>query len=189
MAIIDWQTAKVKKQHKLSARYFAEGLALVDNRLIQLSWRARTGFVYDKDSLELQKTFQYNTEGWGLTYNGEYLILSDGSHILYFLSADNFKVVKTLAVTMGGKPVTRLNELEYIDGLIYANVWQSDKVVVIHPISGAVSATIDFRRLRKQLPIGMKVDVLNGIAYHEENGTLLITGKHWPTMFEVKLLP
>ncbi|RMH71813.1 MAG: glutaminyl-peptide cyclotransferase [Gemmatimonadetes bacterium] len=183
---VDLIRGEVLRQHTLSADYFAEGLTLFDNRLIQLTWREETGFVYDRTTFEVIDTFEYLTQGWGLTHDGEHLIMSDGSSTLYFLDPQTYEVISKLPVREGSRPITRLNELEYIEGYIYANVWQTEQIVIIHPVSGQVAGWIDLTGLRP--PSDQPVDVLNGIAYETETGHLFVTGKLWPLLFEIKLI-
>jgi glutamine cyclotransferase len=192
LRIVELETGKVLKRHNLDKKYFAEGLALWGNQLIQLTWKEHVAFVYDKDSFELLKTFNYPTEvaeGWGLTHDGKELVLSDGSATLYFLNPETFKVTRKLEVRDQGLPVTYLNELEYINGEIYANVWQTNQIVRIDPNTGKVLAWIDLTGLLKpEERVPGQTDVLNGIAYDPEQDRLFVTGKRWPKVFEIKLL-
>ncbi|MES1945522.1 glutamine cyclotransferase [Salinisphaera sp. PC39] len=184
---VDPETGEVLAERRLADDYFAEGLALVGERLIQLTWKAGQGFVYDRANLERIATFEYEGEGWGLAYDGERLIMSDGSDVLRFLDPDDYSRIGTLAVTHRGQPVPRLNELEYIDGEIWANVWTTDLIARIDPDDGRVIGIIDARRLRSALPAGYRVDVLNGIAHDPETDRLFLTGKWWPRLFEIRL--
>jgi glutamine cyclotransferase len=182
------ETGEVLKQRDIDAQYFAEGLALFDGRLIQLTWRNGVGFVYDKDSFEPLGNFTYPNEGWGLTQDGTHLIMSDGSSTLRFLDPHTFEVVREVAVTSEGQPVVRLNELEYVAGEIWANVWQTDAIARIDPATGAVRGWIDLSGL---LPAEERAaaDVLNGIAYDAAGDRLFVTGKLWPTLFEIRVAP
>lgn len=180
----------VIKQVNLSKNYFAEGIAAHNGRIIQLTWREKCGLVYDLPSFTVQETFSYRTEGWGLTCNGEFLIMSDGSSVLTFLDPETFLPVKQIKVTVDHKPLPNLNELEYIKGKIYANVWLTDYIVIIDPKTGLVTGRIDLTGLLDPTSHpGHSVDVLNGIAYDESFDRLFVTGKFWPKIFEIKLLP
>ncbi|MCZ6865359.1 MAG: glutaminyl-peptide cyclotransferase [Candidatus Dadabacteria bacterium] len=187
--IVDLKTGKTLKSHELPDNYFGEGIAIIENKIIQLTWRSKTGFVYDKKTLKLIKKFSYQTQGWGITYDGKYLIISDGSAVLYFMDPNTFKVVGTLEVYGDNGKVSKLNELEYINGEIYANVWGTEKIAKINPINGRVTSWIDLGGLLKKEDKRSRVDVLNGIAYNPENGHLYVTGKLWPKLFEIELVP
>ncbi len=188
---VELETGRVLRIHYLEPRYFAEGLALWDDALIQLTWREGTGFVYDRETFELRRTFRYETEGWGLASDVEArrLILSDGSSTLYFLDPETFSIVGRVPVSAKGRPVRLLNELEVIRRLVWANVWQTDRIAVIDPKTGRVGAWLDLSGL---LPEGARTgreDVLNGIAYDARNDRLFVTGKLWPKLFEIELVP
>lgn len=186
---VDWDTGEVLKFLPLDEAYFGEGLTVFDNRIIQITWRSNTGFVYDLDSFELLETFHYPTEGWGITHDGERLIVSDGTATVYFWDPETLQEIGRIPITFEGEPVTRLNELEYVNGEIWANIWQTDRIARIAPESGVVLGWIDLSGL---LPPEDQIDdinaVLNGIAYDDENGRLFVTGKLWPTMFEIELV-
>ncbi len=181
-------SGQVLQSRTLESKYFGEGITIFENRLIQLTWKSDIGFVYDKESFALLKTFQYPTEGWGLTHNGRELILSDGTDTLYFLDPQTFAVTSQIKVTAAGRPVTQLNELEFVDGRILANLWQSDRIAQIDPDTGAVVAWIDLTGLLDSIATDKPVDVLNGIARNPKTGRLLVTGKLWPTLFEIELV-
>ena len=168
-------------------QFFGEGVTFFGNKIIQLTWQSRIGFVYDKGSFELLQRFNYPTEGWGITQDGKQLIMSDGTSTLYFLDPENFKEIKRIEVYNRDGPVTRLNELEYIQGEIYANVWPMDYIVRIEPKTGQVIGWIDLTGILKPEDRCYPVDVLNGIAYDEENDRLFVTGKLWPRIFEIEL--
>lgn len=170
----------------LDDRYFGEGLALVGDRLIQLTWKAGVGFVYDRDTLEPIGRFSYKGEGWGLTYDGRHLIMSDGSATLRFLDPDGFQVVRRLDVTLAGEPLAQLNELEFVNGQIWANVWHSDNMVRIDPRSGRVIGIVAAAHLRAKLPATASAGVLNGIAWDASGQRILVTGKNWPRLFEIR---
>jgi glutaminyl-peptide cyclotransferase len=186
--IVNLETGEVIKSRKLPDIFFGEGTTIVDDKIIQLTWRSKKGFVYDKDSLKLLRTFSYQTQGWGITYDGKYLILSDGSNILYFMDPKSFVVVGKLEVYDDNGEVSKLNELEYINGEIYANVWGKDLIARINPKTGFVSSWIELDGLLSKEDKKKGVDVLNGIAFNPQNGTLLVTGKLWPKIFEIKII-
>lgn len=181
-------TAVVVAQYDLDPSLFGEGLALVGGRLIQLTWQAGLAFVYDAASLVPVDQFVYQGEGWGLTWDGRRLVMSDGSSRLTFRDPATFDVLETRVVTLDGVPLTHLNELEYVDGRVYANVWYDDHIVVIDPETGKVRAVIDASGLLSPLE-RRGVDVLNGIAYDPVSATFWITGKNWPWMFQVVFVP
>ncbi len=184
----DLETGDVIQSATLDDEYFAEGLALVEDRLIQITWQEGTAFVYDIDTFEVLDTYSYEGEGWGLCYDGEYLWMSDGSPNLFKRDAETFELLDTVPVTLLGSPVEDLNELECVDGSVYANIWFQDYIVQIDPETGLAIGLIDARQLlsageRLQMANGA---VLNGIAYIPERDTFLLTGKLWPTIFEVE---
>jgi glutamine cyclotransferase len=187
--IVDIKTGKSLKSHELPNKYFGEGITVVDNKIIQLTWRSKMGFLYNKETLKLIKKFSYQTQGWGITYDGKYLIMSDGSAMLYFMDPNTFKVIGTLEVYGDSGKVSALNELEYIDDEIYANIWGEEKIVRISPKTGRVTAWIDLSGLLSDKDRELRVDVLNGIAFNSENGNLYVTGKLWPKLFEIELVP
>ena len=167
---------------------FGEGLALVGEELIQLTWRAGIALVYDAHTLEPTRRLRYDGEGWGLAFDGERLILSDGTHVLKIADPKDLRVTSRLEVRRRGLPQDNLNELEWVDGALYANVYQSDEIVRIDPQTGAVTAVIDASGLLDEQE-ARSSDVLNGIAYRPSTDTFLITGKHWPRLFEVVFEP
>ena len=187
--IVDLKTGKTLKSHELPDNYFGEGIAIIENKIIQLTWRSKTGFVYDKKTLKLIKKFSYQTQGWGITYDGKYLIISDGSAVLYFMDPNTFKVVGTLEVYGDNGKVSKLNELEYINGEIYANIWGIEKIARINSKTGRVTAWIDLSGLLSDQDKKNRVDVLNGIAFNSDKGRLFVTGKLWPKLFEIELVP
>lgn len=184
---LEFPSGKVLKQIGLDTELFAEGLAMVDNRLIQLTWKTHRGFVYDKNTFRLLQEFKYDTEGWGLTFDGKDLVLSDGSSDLFYLDPQSFKPVKKLAVTMNGQPVPEINELEFIDGEIWANVWQTDRILRIDPSTGQVRSFLNLKQILAPSDRKGSEDVLNGIAYDPEHKRIFVTGKLWPRIFEIKL--
>ncbi|MDO8490845.1 MAG: glutaminyl-peptide cyclotransferase, partial [Dehalococcoidia bacterium] len=183
-------TGEVLQQHGLAADLFGEGIAVYgDNRdrIVQLTWRNHTGFVYDKNTFQSLRTFSYPTEGWGITYDGRRLIMSDGTATLRFLDPDTLAETGSVQVYDGNGPVAMLNELEYVEGTIYANVWLTDRIVMISPDTGAVVGRIDLKGLVDSLGTANH-DVLNGIAYDPAGKRLFVTGKLWPKLFEIKLV-
>jgi glutamine cyclotransferase len=186
---LEFPSGKVLRETSLSPELFGEGLALVGNRLIQLTWTSHRGFVYDLSTFNPVQEFSYDTEGWGLTYNGTKLILSDGSSDLFFLDPATFKSTGKLAVRMNGLPMRQLNELEFIEGEIWANVWQTDFVLRIDPASGLVTSYLDLAGILSPTERTSTDAVLNGIAYDAEHKRIFVTGKLWPRIFEIKLKP
>jgi len=187
---VDLETGKIIRSHSIPNKYFGEGIAVTGNKIVQLTWNSRKGFVYDKRTFELKDTFEYPTEGWGLTYDGRNLIMSDGSSKLYFLSPDSYEIVGEMEVYDESGPVKRLNELEFVKGEIYANVWGTDRIARIDSKTGRVTGWIEMSGLlSKEDRRKRKVDVLNGIAYRADSDRLFVTGKLWPKIFEVKLVP
>lgn len=184
----DLKSGKTLRSRKNAQNIFGEGVALLNQSIYQLSWQNRTGFIYDL-ALNLLREFKYDTEGWGLTSDGKHLIMSDGSAQLYWLDEKNLRVVNQITVHDGSRAITRLNELEYADGWIYANVWLTDLIAVIEPHSGKVHAWIDLSALKKSFikPAGWNEGehVLNGIAYDQDTKRFFVTGKCWPAMFEL----
>ncbi|NIA13144.1 MAG: glutaminyl-peptide cyclotransferase [Nitrospiraceae bacterium] len=179
-------TGMVVQQRDLAATYFGEGITVVGDRLLQLTWKSGKGFIYDKDSLNPSGSFSYSGQGWGLTYDGERLIMSDGSAYLRFLDPETFEQTGRIEVRGDSGIVTRLNELEYIRGEVFANVWQTDTIVRIAPLTGRVTGWIDLSGL---LGKQSQPDVLNGIAYDAGSSRLFVTGKRWPKVFEIELVP
>ncbi|MBE0479911.1 MAG: glutaminyl-peptide cyclotransferase [Dehalococcoidia bacterium] len=186
---VELETGKVLQVHELPDRYFGEGITIFGGRVIQLTWRSNKGFVYDKESFELIDEFAYPIEGWGLTHDGDMLIMSDGSDTLHFLDPTHFEITGEIRVTDGDLSVRRLNELEYIDGVIYANIWQTDRIAMISPENGRVTGWIDLEGILQLQAGDGPADVLNGIAYDAENDRLFVTGKLWPRLFEIQLVP
>jgi glutamine cyclotransferase len=184
---VELETGRVVQQRPVEPVYFAEGLTDWGSRLIQLTWQTNVGFVYDLKSFAPESTFRYPGEGWGLTRDDRRLIMSDGTPELRFLDPDTWKESGRLRVHDRDVPIEDLNELEFIDGHIYANVWGSDRIAIIDPQTGAVTAWVDLRGLlRPSLRTGRE-DVLNGIAYDAGRRRLLVTGKLWPRLFEIRV--
>ena len=184
---LDPQTGSVEQRIDVSAEYFGEGLALVDRRLIMLTWTSERAFTYDRDSFELGESFRYQGEGWGLCYDGRRLVMSDGSDLLTFRDPDTFEPIGEQRVRLRGQPLRDLNELECVDGAVYANVWEEDFLVRIDPETGRVTHYIDATGLL-QGEDRVGAEVLNGIAYDPTAETFYITGKWWPKMFEVRFV-
>jgi glutamine cyclotransferase len=185
---VDLTTGRVEKTVSLPSEYFAEGLAVIGNRAYQLTWQNHQGFIYDTHSFRREGEFAYEGEGWGLTSDGKWLILSDGTDQLRFLDPTTFQVIRIVHVTAAGVSITRINELEWVKGEIFANVWLTNAIIRIDPENGNVRGIIDFSRL---LPTELRqsgTDVLNGIAYDSDHDRLFITGKRWPALFEVRLI-
>ena len=185
---VDLISGNVLQVHALPDEYFGEGITVFRDTIIQLTWRSKTGFVYDKNSFEVLRQFTYETEGWGITHDGNRLIMSDGTSILYFLDADTFEVINSIQVHDAGKPITNLNELEFINGKIYANIWRSEIIAIIDPHDGHVAGWIDLSGILPPQSDSIPVDVLNGVAYDAVNGRLFVTGKLWPQLFEIELM-
>lgn len=185
---VELETGDVVQRHDLDDAYFGEGITELNDRIYQLTWQEGVGFVYDRETFEVQDSFTYEGEGWGLTDDGESLIMSDGSHVLRYLDPETLTVTGTLEVTDGGTPVNQLNDLQYVDGEIYANLFQSDWIVRIDADTGELTGWIDLRGLlgAEHRPY---VDVLNGIAHDAEGDRLFVTGKLWPSLFEIRLQP
>jgi glutamine cyclotransferase len=185
---VDPTTGEVRRQVRVDPMFFAEGLARVGNRLIQITWQQGVALVYDIQTFDLVTQFRYGGEGWGLCFDGERLVMTDGSSNLTMRDPQTFAEIATVAVTLDGRPLTQLNELECVGDRVYANVWMTDMIVRIDPRSGRVEAVIDAANLlspdeRRQS------DVLNGIAYDPERDVFLITGKLWPRLFTVRFVP
>jgi glutamine cyclotransferase len=185
---VDLESGEVLQLYSLPPEYFGEGITVWGDRIIQLTWKSGQGFVYDRESFELLDTFQYATEGWGITHDGTELIMSDGTRVLYFWDPETLAEVGSVEVYANGIPVTRLNELEYVQGMVLANVYQTDLIAVIDPHTGQVTAWIDLRGLLVREDLTEPVDVLNGIAYDAGSERLFVTGKLWPKVFEIELI-
>lgn len=187
---VDLETGRVLEQTHLENTLFGEGVALWKGRIIQLTWQSGLGLVYGKENMTGIGNFSYQTEGWGITSDSKSLIMSDGTETLHILDPETFAETGQIKVTANGSPLKGLNELEYIKGQIYANVWPTSWIVIISPESGEVKGKIDLRGILQENEIqGHKVDVLNGIAYDEIEDRLFVTGKLWPKLFEIKLIP
>jgi len=183
---VNLQDGTVQQEVFLPDRYFGEGLTTVNDSLVQLTWQEKTGFVYDKQTLALTGNFSYSTQGWGLTYNGSELVMSDGTSNLYFLDPVTYQKTGQVSVHSGGTPVTNVNELEYVNGSIYANIWHQQKIAIINQQTGAVTGWIDLTGIHQSNNID---DVLNGIAYDQQTSNLYITGKNWPNLYQITITP
>jgi glutamine cyclotransferase len=190
IAEVDIATGKQDKKVILDNKYFGEGITFLNNKVYQLTWQNHEGFVYDAHTFEKLKTFNYTHEGWGITHDGKNLIVSDGTDVLHFLDTVTLKDDHILHVTDNGSAVEKLNELEYIDGFVFANQWQTTMIYKINPSSGKVVGRMDLSSLSAEIEkFNGSFDVLNGIAYEKKTKTLLITGKLWPVMFALRLKP
>jgi glutaminyl-peptide cyclotransferase len=184
---VELETGKILKKVDVPVPYFAEGITLLNGKIYQLTWQHHIGFIYDAQSLERVGQFNYDGEGWGLTTDGKSLILSDGSSRLKFIDPASFQVTKTINVVDGQSPVKELNELEYVQGEIYANIWHGDRIATINPQTGRVTGWIDLAGLMPQDELRDAEAVLNGIAYDQANNKLFVTGKLWPRLFEIRV--
>jgi glutamine cyclotransferase len=187
---IDLERNKQLDMFSLSSEYFGEGITIYKEKIYQITWTSRKGFVYDLKTFKQESTFDYTTQGWGITTMHDTLVMSDGSHLLHHLSPASFSKLKTVEVYDHHGPVHSLNELEWIDGRVWANVWLTDRVVVIDPASGVVVEELYLPNMlspAEKIKLNIKEDVLNGIAYNPERGTIYVTGKHWPKLFELKI--
>jgi len=185
----DVETGRILKLLELPDKYFGEGLTNWGNTLVQLTWQAHTALVYDRTTFQFLRSLNYQGEGWGLTQDGRNLILSDGTSTLRFLDPMNFREVRHIVVKDHGRPITQLNELEYIHGEIYSNIWHSDRIARISPATGNVLGWIDLHGLLPDSERSTPEAVLNGIAYDAAHDRLFVTGKLWPKLFEIKVVP
>jgi glutamine cyclotransferase len=184
---VDLETGDVLQIHELPSNLFGEGITVFGDKVIQLTWQSEIGFVYDKSSFDVLQNFSYPTQGWGITTDGTQLIMSDGSANLYFLNPETFEKTGQVEVHDGNASVTKLNELEYINGEVYANVWLTDKIAIINPNTGQVTGWIDLTGIYTPETSNSN-NVLNGIAYDSENNRLFVTGKRWSQLFQIKLI-
>ncbi len=182
------ETGEVQRRRDIDPEYFAEGLARVDDRLVQLTWEAGRALVWSVDDFAYQRAYRYSGEGWGLCFDGEQLVMSDGTSMLTFRNPETFRIERRLEVRRGETPVDNLNELECVDGAVWANVWLTDDIVRIDPATGRVTGLVDASGLLTR-DDRFGADVLNGIAYVPERDRFLITGKRWPWLFEVSFVP
>jgi glutamine cyclotransferase len=185
---IELETGEILSLYSLPSQYFGEGITIVGNKIVQLTWRSEKGFVYEKETFDLLQVFTYPNEGWGITYDGSQLIMSDGTSTLYFLDPDTFQETGEIDVLSNNSTVENLNELEYVHGRIYANIWHEEKIAVINPQTGKVEAWIDMTGVQNMESHDFE-DVLNGIAYDAQREKLYVTGKHWSHLYEIELIP
>ncbi len=185
---VDLSNGKPLRKLTFSDKYFIEGSAILDGKLFILTWTNKVIFIYDAETLEYRQTYSYPREGWGLTTDGKQLIASDGSNHLYFLDS-NLKLQRTVNVTLNGKALKYLNELELIDGKIWANIYTTDMIAIINPENGKVEGMVDCSSLMPPSKRTAHMDVLNGIALNPDDGRIYLTGKYWPKMFEVRIVP
>jgi glutamine cyclotransferase len=184
---VDLQTGRVLKKVDVPEPFFAEGITLLNGKIYQLTWQHQIGFIYSAQTLEKTGQFQYTGEGWGITNDGHSLIMSDGSNRIRFIDPDSFRVIKTIAVTDGRTAINELNELEYVNGEIYANIWHDQRIVTIDPQNGRVTGWIDLSGLLQPGAVHDDEAVLNGIAFDPSGNRLFVTGKLWPQLFEIKV--
>jgi len=185
---VDLRTGNPERLLNLPGDIFGEGITILNDKIYQLTYKSQVGFVYDKESFNrLQKVYYQNKEGWGLTHDGENLLMSDGSNIIYYMDPEYFSEVKRIEVYDNKGPVRNLNELEYINGKIFANIYGSDQIVVISPETGKVTGVLDMSGILPEADRSNRTDVLNGIAWDEQTGRIFITGKYWPKLFEIRL--
>ncbi len=184
----DYKTGKVYKQVDLDEQYFGEGITMLNNKIFQLTWQSSVGFIYDLNTLKNIKifTFDKQVEGWGLTNDGKYLYQSDGTEKIWKMDSENLKMIDYINVYTSNSKIKRINELEWINGKIYCNIWTTDAIAIVNPTTGSVEAVLNLTDLRKQLKFP-KSEVLNGIAYNKKTGTIFVTGKNWDKMFEIKV--
>jgi len=183
---VELETGNVTQLYYLPDYLFGEGITIFEDKIIQLTWKNHTGFVYDKSSFDLLQEFEYPTRGWGITHNGSALIMSDGTATLYFLDPETFQTIGQVEV-YDEEPVTSLNELEYINGSVYANIWKKDQIAIIDPETGKVTGWIDLSGINDSEKTAE--NVLNGIAYDQNGDRLFVTGKMWSKLFEIELIP
>jgi glutaminyl-peptide cyclotransferase len=188
---VEIDTGKVLQKSDLAGEYFGEGITILKDKIYQLTWQENTAFVYDVKDFKLLQELHYSSEGWGLTTDGTNLLMSDGTHLIRVLNPENFDVIRTIPVLdERGKPILELNELEYVKGEIWANIWQKGWIIRIDPASGKLLGRIDLNRLaEEQMNASPIADVLNGIAYDAASDRIFITGKRWKQVFEIKVVP
>jgi glutamine cyclotransferase len=183
---VELETGNVAQLHSLPDSLFGEGITIFEDRIVQLTWKSGKGFVYDRGSFDLLQQFEYSTEGWGITHDGSRLIMSDGTATLYFLDPETLQITGQVEVR-DEEPVDELNELEYINGRVYANIWKKDQIAIINPETGNVTGWIDLSGINDSEKTSE--NVLNGIAYDQNGDRLFVTGKRWSQLFEIELVP
>jgi glutamine cyclotransferase len=186
---VELETGSVLQQYELPDQYFGEGITIAGSHIVQLTWTSRTGFIYDKTSFELLRDFSYPHEGWGITFDGTRLIVSDGTATLRFLDPVTLQETGRVYAHTASGCVDRLNELEYVGGEIFANIWQTDRIARIDPATGRITGLIDLTGLLAEAGFQGEADVLNGIAHGAAGDRLFVTGKLWPYLFEIALVP
>ncbi|MBN1413779.1 MAG: glutaminyl-peptide cyclotransferase [Bacteroidales bacterium] len=190
LRMVSLKTGIPIKRIDLEKQFFAEGIALLNDQIYQLTYKSQVGFIYDKETLSLIRRFDYPiNEGWGLTSDGKHLIMSDGSAQLYFLDPEFFTQVDQVEVFDNKGMITYLNELEYINGKVLANIWYKSIIVIIDPENGKITGQINMEKLMPQEAIDDSNKVLNGIAYNTKNGHIYVTGKYWPVLYELEIIP
>jgi glutamine cyclotransferase len=189
LRMVDLETGRVVQSQPVDSKYFAEGLTAWGSTLVQLTWESHVAFIYDRFSFRMLRTFSYSGEGWGLTQDGKSLILSDGSDSLRFFDPATFREVRRVNVKDHGKPVDEINELEFVHGEIYADIWHSNRIARIAPGTGKVLGWIDLKGLLADSERATPEAVLNGIAYDSVHDRLFVTGKLWPKLFEIRVVP
>ena len=183
---VELETGNITQLYSLPDQFFGEGITIFENKIVQLTWKSGKGFVYEKSSFDLLQEFKYPTQGWGITHNGSALIMSDGTATLYFLDPETFQTIGQVEV-YDEEPVTSLNELEYINGSVYANIWKEDQIAIINPQSGQVTGWIDLSGINDTEKT--TENVLNGIAYDQNGNRLFVTGKMWSKLYEIERVP
>lgn len=184
---VDLETGKILQSVNLDSEFFGEGATYYKGEIYQITWTSRKGFVYNPETFAVNRTFSYLTQGWGLTTVDDKLVMSDGSNVLYFLVPETFSEIKKIEVYNDKGPVNQLNELEYINGKIYANIYQTDNIVIINPQTGMVEAEVNFANILHPSDRHRNIDVFNGIAWDQKNNRLFVTGKHWPKVYQVEI--
>jgi glutamine cyclotransferase len=184
----NYKTGEIYKQTNLETIYFGEGITFINNKIFQLTWQNKTGFIYNANSWKLEKTFTFDKdiEGWGMTNDGKYIYQSDGTEKIWKMNPENQKMINFVNVYSASSKIPKINELEWINGKIYANIWTKDAIAIVNPTTGAVEGILDLSSLRKTIHYA-KAEVLNGIAYNPKTKTIFITGKQWDKMFEIKV--
>jgi glutamine cyclotransferase len=185
---VDLTTGNVLQEYTLPTQYFGEGIAIVNNTIIQLTWQSNIGFIYNKTTFAVLGNFTYPTQGWGLTFDGKHLIMSDGTDHLYFLNPTTFQQTGQIQVHDGNTSAVNINSLDYINGEVYANIWLTNTIAIINPETGQVKAWINLTGLPDENNPNPEA-VLNGIAYDQQNNRLFVTGKDWPNIYQIKLIP
>lgn len=187
ISVADFSSYSILHARKLDPKYFGEGITLKEDELYQLSWKEKTLFVYQADSLKLLRSLSYEGDGWGLAWNGAQFLMTNGSEMLQIRSANDFSLQKEVLIQDGVGPISKLNELEWVNGKLWANIWGTDYAVILDSETGIIEAAVDFKALKYQMKGRAFANVLNGIAYREDTDTFLITGKNWTRVFEIRI--